>query len=90
MQLLSGNRKDQTDVIQAVSECTVELTSHRLVAKEENLILALHRVIRAEKEEVKLKLVITCNLSPFAGRFHEKRQDHSACISPAWGCPSQA
>ena len=42
MQLLSGNRKDQTDVIQAVSECTVELTSHRLVAKEENLILALH------------------------------------------------
>ena len=89
MQLLSGNRKDQTDVIQAVSECTVELTSHRLVAKEEKLILALHRVIRAEKEEVKLKLVITCNLSPFAGRLHEKRQDHCACVSPAWGCHTQ-
>jgi len=35
----------------AVSECTLELTSHRLVAKEENLTLALHRVIRVEKEE---------------------------------------
>ena len=59
-------------VIQAVSECTLELTSHRLVAKEENLILALHRVIRVEKEEVKLRLV-NYNLSPFAGRLHEKR-----------------
>ena len=32
----------------------MELTSHRLVAKEENLTLALHRVIRVEKEEVQL------------------------------------
>ena len=51
----------------------MELTSHRLVAKEENLILALHRVIRVEKEEVKLKLkYLYCNLSPFVGRLHEK------------------
>ena len=32
----------------------MELTSHRLVAKEENLTLALHRVIRVEKEEVQV------------------------------------
>ena len=41
-------------MFQAVSECTLELTSHRLVAKEENLTLALHRVIRVEKEEVQV------------------------------------
>ena len=55
---MTGN--DKTDAIQAISECTVELTSHRLVAKEENLILALHRVIRVEKEEVNLKLFTLC------------------------------
>ena len=60
-------------IIQAVNECTLELTSHRLVAKEENLILALHRVIKVEKEEVELNQ--SCPfllLLSFPGRFHEK------------------
>ena len=52
--------------MQAVSECTLELTSHRLVAKEENLILALHRVIRVEKEEVVYQLSVQIDFSLFS------------------------
>ena len=51
----------------------MELTSHRLVAKEENLILALHRVIKVEKEEVELNQSCAFLLTlSFPGRFHEK------------------
>lgn len=35
----------------SVSECSLELSSHRLLARAENLCLDLHRVVMVEKEE---------------------------------------
>lgn len=35
----------------AINDCDLELTSHRLLARNENLCLDLHRVVKSEKEE---------------------------------------